>query len=363
MTAWLRTIFCINRIYRRTSPRQIMVIYAYIFFGLLIARQMIADRYPFAYQMQIFNIVLVVYIFFLLRTITRTAIVSRRISSGTALDPINQSLDPVVMHSATYAQYTTKHDESQVSLNSGQGWKLYDLVFSFWSDSRLGRYVAKELYYTVFDGKLVREVPHILFDSKTAHHQQFSSMYAHAQRLSLEGDFDRYFDTYVPQAYKIDSLSFITPEVMELLVSAKNYDIELVDDRLLLIGPLTDKSDLDAMQALGQQLTASFNDNLDTYKDDRLVGASRATEVTPFARTLVHSMTRQIIATVFVAGLFGFTIFQSITDNHSKTLLVVAGIYFVILLIAIGSMLITAQKNKQAIRAAMLDSDHQKPQM
>lgn len=55
------------------------------------------------------------------------------------------------------------------------------------------------------------------------------------QRLSLEGDFDRYFSLYCPAGYEADALYLFTPDVMARFIDhAAQLDVEIVDDWLFL---------------------------------------------------------------------------------------------------------------------------------
>lgn len=55
------------------------------------------------------------------------------------------------------------------------------------------------------------------------------------QRLSLEGDFDRYFALYCPTGYERDALYLFTPDVMARFIdNAAALDVEIVDDWLFL---------------------------------------------------------------------------------------------------------------------------------
>lgn len=55
------------------------------------------------------------------------------------------------------------------------------------------------------------------------------------QRLSLEGDFDRYFSLYCPAGYERDALYLFTPDIMARFIDhAAALDVEIVDDWLFL---------------------------------------------------------------------------------------------------------------------------------
>ncbi|MDQ0614655.1 hypothetical protein QF046_002296 [Microbacterium sp. W4I4] len=55
------------------------------------------------------------------------------------------------------------------------------------------------------------------------------------QRLSLEGDFDKYFTLYCPQGYEADALYLFTPDIMARFIDhAAQLDVEIVDDWMFL---------------------------------------------------------------------------------------------------------------------------------
>jgi len=55
------------------------------------------------------------------------------------------------------------------------------------------------------------------------------------QRLSLEGDFDRYFTLYCPAGYEADALYLFTPDIMARFIThAAQMDVEIVEDWMFL---------------------------------------------------------------------------------------------------------------------------------
>jgi hypothetical protein len=143
--------------------------------------------------------------------------------------------------------------------------------------------------------------------------RQFRFRFLGSQRLSLEGNFDTRFDTYAPEYYAIDSLSFITPEVMQIMLEADDCDIEIAEDRLFLYASLIDVAQVPEFQQYGNKLGAAIDDNIDAYKDSYVAGAAARTTTTSFARQLLRSPVRPAV----IAGLlfvpfvvmmyFGFT--------------------------------------------------------
>ncbi len=93
------------------------------------------------------------------------------------------------------------------------------------------------------------ELPHILLRSEDAPRSPlaFAGEPREAQRLSLEGDFDRYFRLYCPAGYERDALYLFSPDVMARLVDhVRGLDVEIIGDRLYLLSSrelITERAD------------------------------------------------------------------------------------------------------------------------
>jgi hypothetical protein len=78
-----------------------------------------------------------------------------------------------------------------------------------------------------------RVFPHMFLDGKQ---NGASYAYQKKQRLQLEGDFNDYFNLYVPNGEERDALEILTPDVMQVLVDGgRPYDIELLADFIVII--------------------------------------------------------------------------------------------------------------------------------
>ena len=131
--------------------------------------------------------------------------------------------------------------------------------------------------------KLDVPLPHIVLDA-TSNNGLFGSnlpsTFARSQRLSLEGDFDRYFSLYCPEGYETDALYLFTPDIMARFIdNAAALDVEIVDDWLFLYTK-RDAVTLDpASWAWMFGAVAATLDKLaqwERWRDDRLRAESRA---------------------------------------------------------------------------------------
>lgn len=169
---------------------------------------------------------------------------------------------------------------------------------------------------------LRRALPHIVVRATGRGTRAFSvsAVPDSAQRLSLEGDFDQYFDLYCPEGYEADALYLFTPDVMARAIDdAGGWDIEIVDDLLLLVHPrdvvTTDPARWDEVMRTADAFVTRLEQwerwREDQLRDDPDGGAARydAAEVAPGGRRLRTSwglaawVSFGVVAAVFVGLL------------------------------------------------------------
>lgn len=121
---------------------------------------------------------------------------------------------------------------------------------------------------------LPRVLPHLMIDARG--NGSLRTLLPGTQRLSLEGDFDRYFTAYVPAGYERDALELLTPDVMACLIDhGRAWDIEVIDDRLLLastrIRARTDRTEVAALLHFARLVGDELGHQASTYSDPRAV--------------------------------------------------------------------------------------------
>lgn len=152
-----------------------------------------------------------------------------------------------------------------------------------------------ETWYGIVQVGLTRRVPHVLLDSKH-NNSWFMSNFPNvqrSQRLRLEGDFNDYFDLYVPKGYERDALYFITPELMALLIDhGAKFDVELVDDNLIIyssrVFALEKAEGVSGVFQMIDRIGAEFQENTQRYADAN-VGNRAANTVAEPGRRLKQS--------------------------------------------------------------------------
>lgn len=164
---------------------------------------------------------------------------------------------------------TNRHYENYIF---GDDWEYVEVCFKTYGHNGRQKLKQKTVHYGVMSVKLPRRLPNVVFDSLKHQKRQFRIIFEGNQRISLEGNFDHYFATYFGKGYIIDDLSFITPEVMEALITAQDYDVEIVHNSLLIFGPLdTDPArQLREMSSALQLIRKKLLNNILTYRDERV---------------------------------------------------------------------------------------------
>lgn len=133
------------------------------------------------------------------------------------------------------------------------------------SGSRTGR-----LSYVAL--KLDRPLPHMLLEAVGGPATYLS--YDRAQRLSLEGDFDKHFTLYCPAQYERDALYIFTPDLMALLIDeASTFDVEISGSWMFAVAPgrldLTDPAVMQRMFRIIDTVGAKTSQRTSRYTDDR----------------------------------------------------------------------------------------------
>lgn len=164
--------------------------------------------------------------------------------------------------------------------------------------------------------KLPRRLPNMVLDSRKnnlfGRISNLPDAFKSDQKLSLEGDFDKYFTLYAPDEYKQDALYVFTPEIMQLLIErVSDYDIEIVDDYIFLYKKdgfdLTSADLLQSLFTLASKIQLEIGEQTDYYSDER-VGNRQANTVTVEGARLKSRVPiiTIIIVILYIIFLIGF---------------------------------------------------------
>ncbi len=119
---------------------------------------------------------------------------------------------------------------------------------------------------------LPRDLPHIMVDS--LRNGTMRSLLPGAERMSLEGDFDKHFAVYAPKGYERDALELLTPDVMACLIDyGRSWDIEMVEDRLIVasskVRSWNDRDEITALLRFSELFGEEIGHQAATYSDPR----------------------------------------------------------------------------------------------
>lgn len=197
-------------------------------------------------------------------------------------------------------------------------WNYIDISYCVYRETKYGEYKSAYVYCSALVTKLPRVLPNVFFDSKSQKGgRKYKESFAKDQRHSLEGNFDNYFDTYFAEGYTIDSMSFITPDVMVALENASEYDIEIIGDHLLMYGPVYVDADMITEGANKlQTILKTLQVTASAYDDERLPGVSGRQTVTPQGLQLKR---KNNIAWASLVFIFLYLILRVVLSNiHSN---------------------------------------------
>lgn len=314
----LEKLFKNRRIYSSLTFTGIFVILIYLLVALIAIATLIAYSFfnniykPLPYNSSFITLLVIALIalFFVSRVILFTIYVKELIHKRSYLPLINLDTGNKITQSAI--AFELKETSHQIQLiKQGGSWGLYDATFDICWRGRYSSYKAKEAYYTVFEAKLDHISPHVIFDSVIGKKKQFKKLYLKSQKIQLGAGFDEHFETYVPQHYAMDTLTFITPEVMEKAAKIKDCDIELLQGSLLCYAPLLRDEQLTPFMQKCLALHKALNTNLSSYRDSWL---GKEQGVTEFGKQLLKNP----IKLLWIALILGCFSILSIVSSISS---------------------------------------------
>ncbi|QJU52662.1 hypothetical protein SCB71_04760 [Herbiconiux sp. KACC 21604] len=153
---------------------------------------------------------------------------------------------------------------------SGGGVEFGDLVY------RTGLH-GKPVVRSYIAVTLPSALPHLYLDSLANGRapSDLPSSVDRRQRLSLEGDFDRFFAAYAPDGYATDALYALTPDVMAALIDdASVFDVEIIDDRVVFSSPIaadySDPAPWNRVATVVDGVAVRLAKRAAAYRDDRV---------------------------------------------------------------------------------------------
>jgi len=224
------------------------------------------------------------------------------------------------------------HKHNIINSYIGDGWGYGEFTFKRFHKTKHGKVDRTEYFYAIAAFKLPRKLPNVMFDSKLTGGREFKALLDDSQKHSLESIFGKYFDTYFHEDYNIDSLSFITPEVMEAIIEAKEYDVEIHGEYLYLYNELENmpKQLLD-MKRLGENIFTKLENNIYSYRDDRIAYSQGRRTVSVLGLNLKKSLTFDYIILTFIGFFIAAVFIVGLTKPEYSQIWLYSGVFLITL--------------------------------
>lgn len=167
--------------------------------------------------------------------------------------------------------------------------------------------------------QLERKLPHMVLDARGNNSalggSSLPTSFRRDQRLSLEGDFDKYFTLYCPREYERDALYVFTPDLMALLIDeSAAFDVEIVDDWMFVYSvqpfALDEAKTVHRLLRIIDTVGAKTLRQTDRYADERM-GDPGIDLVAPRGQRLRTGTTFAGIGVVVVFGWVAFSFARS----------------------------------------------------
>jgi hypothetical protein len=225
-------------------------------------------------------------------------------ANGLAFAPVAA---PPAYAGAIFQEGSDRRIRDRLSATTGRFFDIGD--YEYTTGSGKSRQQHRWGYLAV---QLDRPMPHMLLDAKSNNGlfggSNLPEVFARSQRLSLEGDFGRYFTLYCPREYERDALYLLTPDLMALLIDeAQAFDVEVVDDWMFVYSSapfqMTDASVVRRLFRILSTVGSKTTDRAGRYTDDH-TGAGPGRSIAPQGRRLRRSF--PLLGLVIAAFLVGW---------------------------------------------------------
>ena len=105
-----------------------------------------------------------------------------------------------------------------------------------------------------------KEYPHIFLDSRS---NGTAGRYQSGQKVELEGNFNKYFDLFMPEGSSAGSLTVLSPDVMQTLIDqAQAFDVEIENNNvsLITVGYAYTQENLSSLMKAGNAIVKEFSE-------------------------------------------------------------------------------------------------------
>lgn len=131
--------------------------------------------------------------------------------------------------------------------------------------------------------QLKKPLPHVVLDRRVNNVlggilSNLPEGFKRNQAIKLEGNFNEYFDMYIPGGYQTDARYMFTPDVMTALIdNGLDYDLEIIDNNIFFYGkarPLDGQEIQNRLRAVNIIVPELLHQSRN-YADERAMGSVR----------------------------------------------------------------------------------------
>lgn len=230
----------------------------------------------------------------------------------------------------------------------GFDFELYE--HSYWTGTGRSR---SQHRLSILNLKLPKKVPHLVVDSRVEGSSRYGGSvlpidFDYKQKLTLEGDFSKYFNVYSPHNYQVSALSLLTPDVMQMfLAKLHRVDVELVNNRLYIYAPdvMNSSEQIANMFKAADAIIDEWGDKLrraDIYATKQQEALNTSTGASP-----VRLKRGSLIAGIVVIVVFMLFQIVSILSKFIDSPVFMAPVYLILpaaLVVAIVGLVISVRR-------------------
>ena len=277
----LRKILGLDRIYGRRYAPALFFDFIYPITGslvVIVAVGLLGGLASVALLLPVLLFILLA-IFYAGRQIARSILVDQIIYSrryetaraATVRNAIEQSAVSDELNSPS-GQWFQVIEMKTKQVVAGSSWQIYDILCDTHNRYWGLRLKSGQTLYTVFEAKLCRPTPHLVFNARRGRSRQFKRFYVRPQKLVLGVGIDDYFSAYSTGRRRAETLDLLTADVKLALLALRDYDLELVDGILFCYAPLLPEEDLETFRRRCRQFQHAVDGRLPELHYDHLDG-------------------------------------------------------------------------------------------
>ncbi|MCX6722344.1 MAG: hypothetical protein NTY04_04160 [Candidatus Staskawiczbacteria bacterium] len=141
---------------------------------------------------------------------------------------------------------------------------IFSTVVGSGKNKHTESYSALEIFFDTM-------LPNILLNNRKTWFNSMALLVDNEKKLTLEGDFQKYFTLYVTKEYELEATQIFTPEIMQMFIDkAGKISVEMYKNKVYLYYPneITKKDQLVSIYSLAKEIILELGKKFSLMKDD-----------------------------------------------------------------------------------------------